>query len=65
MCFISFTCIKITQTKSEIKMNANDFDLNYIDYILNKQNLIKKYKNKTLNFYFFNENRKINHNSKY
>ncbi len=42
MCFISFTCIKITQTKSEIKMNKNDIDLNYI---LNKQNLIKKYKN--------------------
>ncbi len=44
MCFISFTCIKITQIKSEIKMNANDIDLNYILYIKQaKPN--KKYKN--------------------
>ncbi len=52
MCFISFTCIKITQIKSEIKMNANDIDLNYIYYILNKQNLIKNTKTKFLTFIF-------------
>ncbi len=67
--FILFTCTKITKTKSVIKMNKNYIDINYIDYILNKQNLKKIQKHKkiinTLTNIKMKTDIKIKPNSKY